>query len=550
MPVSAPLLRRLGVLVLLVVLPGLAPAAAQTRAETERRLHSLRGQIDGVEQQVQRVRGEEASAVEALDALSTEITLREQLLAGYRQQVGTIRTETGALQGSIGRLEGEIDLAKETYRQRARHAYMYGRRNALALILSAGSVNQMIVRARYLQQFARRRRTQVERIGEQTAELRTREGAIRESLEATQRLLQQSEAERETLGLRRRERSALVEQTRSRRSDLEQQLAQRRADASSLERLVQSLTTQERRRTQAAREQTARAETERVAAAQAAAATQARAETERQAGLQREADAAARRAAERRDLRLRPTPRRETTPDVSVPTAPPVAQNRPSPSTRRTRPAPAPTPAPTPAARVPAAEPIAEARPDRPTRRTRPTPAPAPRPAPAAAPRPEPAAAPRPEPAAAPRPEPAADAPSDVSGSFAQNRGRLPWPADGTVTGAFGTRTDPDYGTSIQSIGVDLSTRPGAPSRAVFEGTVERVGTMATYGTFVMVSHGDFTTIYGNLSEVVVSRGQTVRAGQVVGRAGTATARRGSQLFFALFQNGRPVNPVPWLRGR
>ena len=142
------------------------------------------------------------------------------------------------------------------------------------------------------------------------------------------------------------------------------------------------------------------------------------------------------------------------------------------------------------------------------------------------------------------------EASADLSGSFRQNRGRLPWPADGTLTGTFGTRTDPDYGTSIQSIGIDLSTQPGAPSRAVFDGTVERVGTMATYGTFVMVSHGDFTTIYGNLSEVVVSRGQTIRAGQVVGRAGTATDRRGSQLFFALFQGGRPVNPTEWLRSR
>ena len=540
MPVPAPLLRRF-VLPVLLVLPGLAPAAAQTRADTERRLQSLRGQIDGVEQQVQRVRGEEASAIEAVDALSTEITLREQLLAGYRQQVGTIRTETGALQGSIGRLEGEIDLARETYGQRARHAYMYGRRNALALILSAGSVNQMIVRARYLQQFARRRRAQVDRIKEQTAELRTREGAIRESLEATQRLLQQSQAERETLGLRRRERSELVDQTRARRSDLERQLAQRRQDASSLESLVQSLATQDRRRAQAAREQAARAEAARIATAQAAQAATARAEAERQAGLQREADAAARRAAERRDLRQRPTPRREATPDVAVPASPPVAQNRTNTPTRRTRPAPAPTPAPS--VRVPAAEPIAEARPDRPTRR-RPEPTPASRPAPAAAP------ASRPAPTPAPRPEPAADVPADLTGSFSQNRGRLPWPADGTVTGAFGTRTDPDYGTSIQSIGIDLSTRPGSPSRAVFEGTVERVGTMATYGTFVMVSHGDFTTIYGNLSEVVVSRGQTIRAGQVVGRAGTATARRGSQLFFALFQDGRPVNPIPWLRGR
>ncbi|HEX8386503.1 MAG TPA: hypothetical protein VF576_09980, partial [Rubricoccaceae bacterium] len=222
------------------------PALGQDRAATERRLGSLRGQIAGVEQQVQRVRGEEASAVEALGALGTEIALREQLLVGYRTQIGTIRTETGTLQSSIGRLENEISLAKSSYRDRARHAYMYGRRNALALILSAGSFNQMIVRARYLQQFAQRRRGQVERIAEQTAELRSREAIVRQSLEATQRLLGQSQAEQMTLGLRRRERAALVATVRTRRSDLERQLAQRRADARELEGLVQSLVAQDR----------------------------------------------------------------------------------------------------------------------------------------------------------------------------------------------------------------------------------------------------------------------------------------------------------------
>ena len=90
----------------------------------------------------------------------------------------------------------------------------------------------------------------------------------------------------------------------------------------------------------------------------------------------------------------------------------------------------------------------------------------------------------------------------------------------------------------------------GAPARAVFRGTVERVGAMASYGTFVLVSHGDFVTVYGNLSQVVVRQGQALSAGQTVGRAGTASERRGSGLFFAVFQSGRATDPLGWLRGR
>ena len=102
--------------------------------------------------------------------------------------------------------------------------------------------------------------------------------------------------------------------------------------------------------------------------------------------------------------------------------------------------------------------------------------------------------------------------------------------------------------TQTSSPGIDISTSPGAPARAVFEGTVQRVGTIPTYGTYVMVSHGEFVTLYGNLSQVTVQPGQSVRAGQAIGRAGTASQRRGSSLFFALYQDGVAVDPGRWLR--
>ncbi|MGB3543980.1 murein hydrolase activator EnvC family protein, partial [Rubrivirga sp.] len=138
----------------------------------------------------------------------------------------------------------------------------------------------------------------------------------------------------------------------------------------------------------------------------------------------------------------------------------------------------------------------------------------------------------------------------DLTGSFRTNRGRLPWPAFGTVTGRFGTRTDPVSGTRISSPGIDISTAPGAPAVSVFEGVVQRVGRIPTYGRYVMVTHGEFVTLYGNLSQVSVRQGQTVRAGQAIGRSGTAAERRGAALFFALYQGGSPSDPTGWLESR
>src|SRR5690606_39945715 len=97
---------------------------------------------------------------------------------------------------------------------------------------------------------------------------------------------------------------------------------------------------------------------------------------------------------------------------------------------------------------------------------------------------------------AANRPAPAAGpAESEfvrLTGSFRQNRGSLPWPASGVVTGTFGLRTHPVYGTKTRSIGVEISTSAQAPVRSVFDGKVERIFAMPGYGTCVMVSHGDY----------------------------------------------------------
>ncbi|WP_412063628.1 murein hydrolase activator EnvC family protein [Rubrivirga sp. IMCC45206] len=478
------------------------PALSQDRAATERRLTGLQRQIAATEQQVQRTRGQETSALQALESMDAEVQLREELVSGYRSQIGTIRTETETLRRSIERLETEIEEAKRSYRRRARHAYVHGRRNGLALILASGSVNQMLVRARYLQQFAQRRRGQVEQVARKSAEMQGREREVRVSLEETQRLLQQSEVERGRIAARRSERAALVTDLRSQRGRLERELDQRRTDAQQLAGVVQDLVAQERRRAEAERQrqEAAAAEAARVAAAQA--------EAERRARVQREADQAAERARIARERRTTPEP--------------------------RTAPVPAPAPTPTPEA-TPTPP---EAAPSPPIAEARPTPAPEPRPAPPTPPAPR----------ATPTPPPAADRPVNLTGSFRANRGRLPRPVEGTITGSFGSRRDPVTGTTTSSDGVDYSTAPGAPVRSVFEGVVRRIGTIPTYGTYIMVTHGEFVTLYGNLSNVAVRQGETVRAGQVVGRSGTSAQRRGAKLFFALYDGGQAVNPSGWLR--
>ena len=138
----------------------------------------------------------------------------------------------------------------------------------------------------------------------------------------------------------------------------------------------------------------------------------------------------------------------------------------------------------------------------------------------------------------------------DLAPTFAANAGRLPWPASGTVTGFFGRRTDPETKTRTDAVGVDIATAPRAPVRAVFGGRVSRVGAMAAFGTYVMLKHDGYTTVYGNLSRVDVQAGDAVGTGAGLGASGEADGRRGPALFFAVYRGAEPVDPLPWLRAR
>ncbi len=137
-----------------------------------------------------------------------------------------------------------------------------------------------------------------------------------------------------------------------------------------------------------------------------------------------------------------------------------------------------------------------------------------------------------------------------LSGSFEQNRGKLPWPSEGVVTEPFGEVTNPATGTRTLSTGLLVATRPGVAVRAVFEGVVMRVDAMPDFGTYVLVQHGDYQSLYSNFSSVSVRSGTRVQAGEVIGRSGTADQPRGAGVFFALFKAGQAINPAPWLQGR
>ena len=135
-----------------------------------------------------------------------------------------------------------------------------------------------------------------------------------------------------------------------------------------------------------------------------------------------------------------------------------------------------------------------------------------------------------------------------VSDNFKANRGKLPWPVvDGYISLKHGDQPHPVHkNLTIHNSGVEISTKPGASARAVFGGEVLQVQVISANNKAVYIQHGDFITVYLNLSSVSVSKGQKVTIKQNIGKIHTDSS--GSAVIkFLVLQNTTTLNPESWL---
>lgn len=394
---------RVALLVLLALTCTTRGAAAQDvldRQATEDRLNFLRNEIDRERHLISEAAAAERASVQSLETLERQIALREELIRTYERRLRQLGYEADSLQTSLTLLSSNVDELKNEYKSRAVHAYRYGRMYDFALILAAESINQMIIRVRYLNRFAQQRQRKLEDIGVAMAAIETRGRELEATREQTQQLLAAAESEERTLSLLQRERRDMIQDLRAQRASLEQSMNRRLAEVNQLEVRM-------------------------------------------------------------RDLFATETSRRRE-----------VAASDPA----------------------RAAEYL------------------------------------------------------ELSGSFLSNFGRLPWPTQGIVMEPFGDIVNPVHGTTTPNPGIFVRTRPSEEVRAVFQGEVILVDVMPGFGRLVVLSHGDYKSLYSNFSLIYVEQGMEVEAGTVLGRAGTDAEPKGSGIFFSVFNRGEAVDPTTWLR--
>jgi septal ring factor EnvC (AmiA/AmiB activator) len=137
------------------------------------------------------------------------------------------------------------------------------------------------------------------------------------------------------------------------------------------------------------------------------------------------------------------------------------------------------------------------------------------------------------------------------SDNFKANKGKLPWPVEsGFISLGYGDQAHPVYKTLvIHNSGLEFSTVSGANARAVFGGIVISVQVISPVNKLVMLQHGDFFTIYQNLSSVNVSKGDNISIKQTLGKIKTNGEGK-TILKFIINQNNNYLNPKSWLSSK
>jgi len=144
-----------------------------------------------------------------------------------------------------------------------------------------------------------------------------------------------------------------------------------------------------------------------------------------------------------------------------------------------------------------------------------------------------------------------------LSGDFGKNQGVLPFPVSeaGTIVVHFGEQKYQGL-TSTKNVqygskDIQIRTKPGASALAVFGGIVSRIFSVSGANISVMIRHGNFLTVYANLSEVYVKSGEKVRLGQSIGKIYVDGEQNNETIMhFQIWREMERLNPELWLRKR
>jgi len=136
-----------------------------------------------------------------------------------------------------------------------------------------------------------------------------------------------------------------------------------------------------------------------------------------------------------------------------------------------------------------------------------------------------------------------------ISSNFESAKGRLLWPVEyGVITNSFGEHPHPVLkDVKTMNNGVDIATNAESYARAVFSGTVSGVVVIPGANNAVIIRHGNYLSVYSNLTEVYVNKGDKVKAKQKIGKVFNDVENSKTELHFEIWKNNQRLDPEGWL---
>ena len=136
-----------------------------------------------------------------------------------------------------------------------------------------------------------------------------------------------------------------------------------------------------------------------------------------------------------------------------------------------------------------------------------------------------------------------------LSSNFVNNKGKLPWPVErGVISSSYGKHASViSDKVTVTNNGIDIATTENAQARAVFDGEVASVTKLTGSNTVVIIRHGEYFTVYSNLENVTVKRGDKVKTKQNLGTVHTSKTENKTELHFELLKETTRQNPANWL---
>lgn len=498
----------------------------ETSADLRRQQEATQKEIRETRKQIQENEAAVKKNLNELGKLEEDIAVGKKRVAEASGKVATLNRQIDALEKRISDEENDLSKMRAEYLKAVRQMRTKSKgKSTLAFIFSSKSFNEALRRMRYMKRFSEWRENRSKEITKRVGELRKQKSLLADTKVEHDKALAAHLQAQNDLQIQYNRQDAIVVELKKNGTALNSHLAKKQAEVNALKNRVASLIAEETRKAEAERQAQARAEAERKAQA-------AKAEAERkQAEMARQKEEADRRAREEmtasNESKSALSEKQKATSDQKQEAVKVNRKKTEKEAGKETK--------------KNSDVSYAEARRRRPKNKDNNKSAPLSTSSGSSAPA-------KPSGTAPARPAQTTSA----GGNFESMKGSLPKPVSGSfrVTSRFGTHALPDLpNVTYDNPGIDAEVAKGASAQAVYGGKVSGVYMIPGYSTVVIVNHGNYYTVYGNIQAAAVKVGDSVKQGQSLGRlAPDDEDGSHSTIHFEVWKNRDKLDPLAWIR--